>query len=129
MQKQKWTIEEIMNLVESWLVTGALNSDILAENFQFNSPFWKGANRAEFIAQFGDPQAYQETALSKITHFDPLIQLKSADGKHFVIALQYHTKNGSHVYETVLGAVSDGLVTEMRSIYDLDETKRALDLE
>jgi hypothetical protein len=125
---KKWTIEEMMTLVEVWLVTGALNPDTLADNFQFNSPFWRDANRAEFIAQFGNPKAYQDTALSKITHFDPVVQLKAADGQHFAIVLQYHTKNGGHVYETVFGVMSDGLLAEMRSIYDLNETKMALDL-
>ena len=77
------------------------------------------------MAQFADPKVYQETALSNITHFDPLLQFKGVDGQHFAIIMQYHTKNGTHVYETVLGSMANGLVTEMRSIYDLAETKKA----
>jgi hypothetical protein len=124
----KFTIDEITNLIETWLVSGELNPQILSEKFQFTSPFWKGANKIEFLAQFGDSKSYQETALSKITHFDPVIQLKSANGNNFSIILQYHTRNGHQVYETVFGTVADGLLMELRSIYDLDETKKALEL-
>lgn len=127
-KRQTFTINEILNSVKAWLVTGKLDATMLAEDFYFSSPFWRGANRSEFLAQFADPVAYQETALSKITYFDPIIQLKDSDGKHFAIVLQYHTNNGGHVYETVLGTVSEGLLVELRSIYDLEETKKALEL-
>ena len=127
-KQQTFTIDEILNLVEIWVFTGELNPDMLEENFHFSSPFWQKTNRAEFLVKFADPKVYQETALSKITHFDPVIQLKSADGKHFAIVFQHHTKNGGQVYEAVLGAASAGLITEMRSIYDLEETKKALDI-
>jgi hypothetical protein len=109
-------------------VSGKLNPVILSEDFQFTSPFWKGANKAEFTAKFVDTAVYQQTALAKITHYDPVIQLKSMDENHFAIVLQYHTKNGSHVYETVFGKLADGLLVELRSIYDLDETKKALEI-
>jgi len=125
---KKFTIDEITNLIETWLVSGELNPVILSEKFQFTSPFWKGANRAEFLAQFGDPKSYQEAALSKITHFDPIIQLKSSNEENFAIVLQYHTRNGNHVYETVYGTIADGSLVELRSMYDLDETKKALEL-
>lgn len=127
MQKN-FSINEIMNVVEKWLITGELNTDILSDHFQFNSPFWKNANKIEFIEQFGDPTSYQKTALSKIIHFDPVIKLIDANNKHFAIVLQYHTKNGSHIYETVFGIVEDGLLIELRSIYDLNETKKALEI-
>lgn len=123
-----FTINEMMNLVETWLLTGELNPNILAENFRFTSPFWQGANKSEFLAQFGDPTAYKEVALSKITHFDPVIQLKNSADQHFAIVLQYHTRNGSHVFETVFGTMEKGLLVELRSIYDLDETKKALEI-
>ena len=125
---QKFTIDEITNLIETWLVSGDLNPMILSEKFQFTSPFWKGANKTEFLAQFGDPKSYQEAVLSKITHFDPVIQLKSSNGKNFAVVLQYHTRNDNQVYETVFGTVADGLLVELRSMYDLDETKKALEL-
>lgn len=125
---KKFPIETIANSIENWLISGNLNPMILSETFQFTSPFWRGANKTEFLAQFGDPKSYQAVVLSKITHFDPVIQLKSSDGRNFAIVLQYHTKNNKHVYETVLGTVIDGLLTELRSIYDLDETKEALEL-
>jgi hypothetical protein len=123
-----FSVSEIMNAIETWLVSGVLNQNIFSDNFQFTSPFWKGANKTEFMIQFGDPKSYQEVALSKITHFDPIIQLKSSDGSYFAIVLQYHTQNGGQVYETVLGRVNDGLLVELRSIYDLDETKTSLEI-
>lgn len=123
-----YSTDEIINDVEAWLVTGKLNTRMLAENFEFNSPFWKQANKDDFIKQFENPAEYQKTALSKITHFDPLIKYKDATQKQFSIILKYHTKNGSHVYESVMGVVENGLLREMRSIYDLNETKVALEL-
>lgn len=111
-----YTIDKIINDVEIWLVTGKLNTKMLSGNFEFNSPFWKKANKTDFIKKFEDPTEYQKTALSKITHFDPLIKYIDKTGKHFSIVLQYHTKNGSHVYETVIGTVENGLLTDMRSI-------------
>lgn len=123
-----FTTTEAIDSITTWLVTGELNPAILADDFQFNSPFWQGANREEFIKQFGDPAAYEATALSKITHFDPVIKLQDSTGKHFAIVLQYHTRNGNHVYETVLGTLSNGKLTELRSIYDLEETKSSLEL-
>ncbi|SRR5579883_385618 len=124
---KKFTIDEIMNLIEKWLVSDELNANILSEKFQFTSPVWKRANKMEFLAQFADPKSYKEVALSKITQFDP-IQLKNSDNKHFAIILQYHTKNLCKVYETVFGIVEDGLLVELRSIYDLDETKKVLEI-
>lgn len=123
-----YTIDEIMNDVEIWLVTGKLNTKMLSDRFEFNSPFWKKANKSDFIKQFEDSTEYQKTALSKITHFHPLIKYTDKTGKHFSIVLQYHTKNGSHVYETVVGTVENGLLIDMRSIYDLNETKAALEI-
>lgn len=67
--------------------------------------------------------------MSNITHFDPLLQFKGIDGKHFAIIMQDHTKNDTHVYETVIGTMENGLVTELRSIYDLAETKKAHNIE
>lgn len=52
---------------------------------------------------------------------------KTSSKDHFIV-LQYHTKNGHSVYETVLGTVEQGLLTELRSIYDLSETKKALQI-
>lgn len=42
-----FTIEEIIDLTATWLINGDLNPDMLAEKFQFISPFWKGNNKAE----------------------------------------------------------------------------------
>jgi hypothetical protein len=124
-----FTVEEIIDLTETWLIKGDLNPDMLAENFQFISPFWKGNNKAEFIDKFLDPTEYKKLSLSNITKFDPLLQFKGLDGKHFSIILQYHTKNGSSVWEAVLGTVEDGMLVELRSIYDLEATKKAHGLE
>jgi len=129
MSNDTFTIDQLLDLTEIWLVTGKLNPTIFAENFEFNSPFWQKASKNEFLAQFADPKSYNDTALSKITHFDPIIKLKDSDNNHFAIILQYHTHNGFHVYETVLGKIADGLLLELRSIYDLDETKKALEIQ
>lgn len=125
----EFSIEKIIELVEKWLITGELNVDMLSDNFQFVSPFWKSNTKTEFVNKFQDSTLYQAVSLSKIIKFDPLIRLKGLDGKHFAIALQYHTKNGGSVDEAVWGKVSDnGLLTELRSIYDLEATKKALEL-
>jgi len=123
-----FSIEDIIGFVEEWLTTGNLNTDLLADNFTFNSPFWKNASKAEFISKFQDPTEYREVSLSKIIKFDPVVRLKELNGEHFAIVLQYHTRNGCHVDEAVLGKISGGLLTELRSIYDLDATKKALEL-
>ena len=120
-----FTVEKIISLVETWVVTGNLNTDMLAQNFKFTSPFWESNDRAAFIDKFHDSSVYQKTSLSNIVKFDPIIKLKGLDDNHFAIVLQYHTKNGHSVYETVLGNVQDGRLVELRSIYDLAETKRA----
>ena len=102
---------------------------MLAENFQFISPFWKGNNKAEFLNKFLDPTEYKKVSLSNITKFDPLLRFKEITGNHFAIILQYHTKNGCHIWETVLGKVDNGLLIELRSIYDLEATKKAHELQ
>ncbi len=124
-----FTIEKIIELTETWLISGDLNPEMLAENFQFISPFWKGNNKAEFLNKFLDSTEYKKVSLSNITQFDPLLRLKEIAGDHFAIVLQYHTKNGSHVWETVLGKVGNGLLVELRSIYDLEATKKAHGLQ
>ena len=124
-----FTIEEIIDLTEIWLVKGDLNPEMLADNFQFISPFWKGNNKAEFVEKFLDPTEYKKVSLSNITRFDPLLQFKGLDGNHFSIILQYHTKNGSNVWEAILGAIENGKLVELRSIYDLEATKKAHNLK
>ena len=126
--KKKFSLEEIIDLTETWLIQGDLNIDFVADNFQFISPFWSSNTRQTFIDKFKHSTVYQETALKNILKFDPVIKLKSLDSTSFSIILQYHTKNGSSVYEAVLGKVSNGLLYELRSIYDLEATKKALNL-
>lgn len=123
------TLAKIVEDIETWLTTGNINPEILAENFKFFSPFWEGNNKAEFLDKFLDPTTYIKNSLSKITKFDPIIKLKNmSDDNGFAIVLQYHTKNGSQVYETVLGIVKEGKLIELRSVYDLNSTKKALEL-
>lgn len=124
-----FTLEEIIDLTETWLIKGDLNSNMLANNFQFISPFWKSNSREDFVNKFQNSSIYQETSLSKITKFDPVIKFKGLDGSHFALILQYHTKNNSSVYEAVSGKVVNGLLVELRTIYDLNETKKALQLK
>lgn len=63
--------------------------------------------------------------MSNILRFDPIIKLKSDDNEHFSIILQYHTKYGISVDEAVLGTIENGLLLELKSIYDLEKTKMA----
>ena len=123
-----FSIEELINYTEIWLIKGDLNPTILADNFQFISPFWESSSRVEFIDKFQNSSDYKDKSLSKITKFDPIIKCSSVDLKHFSIIVQYYTSNGSSIYEALLGTVTDGLLVELRSIYDLEATKRALDL-
>lgn len=114
-----------MEHTATWLLTGQLFPAMIDDNFQFISPFWKSNDKVAFVEKFLDPTEYQEKSLSNILRFDPVIKLKSDDNKHFSIILQYHTKYGVTVDEAVLGTVENGLLTELRSIYDLEKTKQA----
>ena len=125
---ERFSVEIIMDWVLEWLVSGNLHVEMLSNHFQFSSPFWKTSSKDHFIDKFKNSTTYQETSLANIVKFDPVIKLKGLDGNHFAIVLQYHTKNGHKVYETVLGTVEQGLLTELRSIYDLSETKKALQI-
>lgn len=124
-----FTIEEILNLTETWIIKGDLNPAMLSDDFQFISPFWKSNDKAEFLAKFLDPTEYRKVSLSNITHFDPFLQFKGLDGEHFSIIMQYHTKNGSHIWEAVLGKVENGKLLELRSIYDLEATRKAHEIK
>jgi hypothetical protein len=125
----RFTMEEIINFTETWIVKGELNPDMLADNFQFISPFWRSNNKTAFLEKFLDPAEYIRLSLSNITKFDPYLNFKGLDGKHFSMILQYFTKNGGNVWEAVLGKVEDGMLVELRSIYDLEATKKANELK
>src|SRR5690348_16614540 len=101
---------------------------MLGEDFKFISPFWRSNSRKEFIDKFQNTSIYQDTSLSKILKFDPLIKFHGLDQQHLAIILQYHTKNKSSVYEAVLGKIANGHLVELRTIYDLQDTKKALQL-
>lgn len=120
-----FTIEELIDLTETWITKGDLDCSMLADNFQFISPYWKSNSRAEFIEKFKHSSDYKESILSNIIKFDPISKFKSLDGKQFSIILQYHTKNGCSIYETILGTAVNGMLVELRTIYDLDATKKA----
>lgn len=121
-------VKVIVGAVNKWLTTGALEQDLIHKEFIFSSPFWKHAERQEFLDQFLDPSDYKEAALSKILRFDPIIHCVSEDQHYFTITLTYHTRNGHSVDEVVLGEIRNGLLYKMTSIYDLDKTKQALEL-
>jgi hypothetical protein len=125
---KNFTMEEIINLTETWLVNGHLNAEMLGKDFKFISPFWRSNSRQEFIDKFQNTSIYQETSLSKILKFDPIIKFKGLDNEHFAIILQYHTKNKNSVFEAVLGRIAKGHLIELRTIYDLAETRQALQL-
>ena len=125
-----FTIEQLLEKVSTWLTTGKIDSTILADEFKFVSPFWLGSSKIEFLDKFQHSSQYKEVSLSKIIRFDPIIPFKSLDGRYFSLILQYHTNINQSVYEAVLGTINDaGLLTELRSIYDLGATKIALQLK
>ena len=122
---QKFTIDQLMDDTEKWVVTGELNEATLADDFHFVSPYWASYDKAAFLEKFLDPTEYKQKALSNILRFDPMFKLKSDDHKSFALIFQYHTKYGVSVDETVLGIIKNGLILELRSIYDLEKTRQA----
>ena len=44
---KKFSLEEIVKCIETWLIEGNIDANILADNFKFISTFWKGSNKAE----------------------------------------------------------------------------------
>jgi ABC-type microcin C transport system permease subunit YejE len=124
-----FTLDVVMEKISTWLTTGEFDSAILSEDFQFFSPFYKQKNKTLFLEDFKSKTFYKDSVLSNIVKFEPVILFKSVDENYFSIILQYHTKNGQSVWETVLGKVDEaGLLVELRSIYDLAATKDALQL-
>ena len=121
-------IEYLTEAIQTWLVEGKLDADVLADSFTFSSPFWKEATKSEFLEKFLDPAEYIEKSLSNITGFDPIIHCVSRNKDFFTITLRYHTKNGCSVDEVVLCRVENGLVSKMKSIYDLEQTIKAHNL-
>lgn len=82
-----------------WFTTGKVDPNILANNFLFRSPYYKGENKIDFVNEFNNKNFYQKNVLAKIKKFDPLITLRSADGKYFAIITEYHTYSGHQVYD------------------------------
>ncbi|MSP53819.1 MAG: hypothetical protein EXR81_06190 [Gammaproteobacteria bacterium] len=121
----KFTIDQLIDYIGKWVVTGELNEAMLADNFHFVSPYWKSYDKPTFIEKFRDPTEYQQKSLSNILRFEPIFRLKSDDHRNFSIIFQYHTKYGISVDEAVLGTIENGLIVELRSIYDLEKTKQA----
>ncbi len=113
----------------AWYTKGHIDPTVLADNFLFKSPYYKDKNKAEFIHEFNDTDFYRTKVLAKIKTFDPLVTLKSDGHDYFAIVAEYHTYSGHNVYETIFGKLdSAGLLVELRSIYDLQETKEAFQL-
>ncbi|WP_150467419.1 hypothetical protein [Francisella sp. SYW-9] len=124
----KNTTRELARAIEKWLIKGTLNPNILSENFKFSSPFWKHANREEFLNKFLDPSEYIEKSLSNIIRFEPTILCISEDEKYFTLTLKYHTKNGYSVDEVVVCEIQNRCIANMNTIYDLELTKKAHNL-
>jgi hypothetical protein len=119
-------INETLEKTCDWLMNGAVYPEILAEDFRLISPFHQEQNRSEFLKNFQDKGYYIDRILSNITQFDPIIKLVSESKDYFAIVINYHTKNGHNVWETVLCKLNaQGLLTEIRSIYDLQQTLKA----
>ncbi len=128
MSPKDFTTNDMANKIKHWLISGKLDPEILSEDFLFQSPFWKQANKNEFVKEFIESDKYIKTALSKIERFDPVIITISNDGIYFNIFLTYHTRNNASVNECVFGSIENGKVRKLISIYDLEETKHALEL-
>jgi hypothetical protein len=122
---KNFTIDELLDYTLDWIVTGNLNPAILAESFHFISPFWQSNDRDTFLSKFLDPTEYQEKSLSNIIRFDPIVKMKSDDQQYFSLIFRYHTKYDVSVDEAVFGTINNSLLTELRSIYDLEKTKKA----
>ena len=123
-----YDIDFLIDSVEEWLVKGNLNQNILSSEFTFSSPFWKQADKNEFLDKFLDPTEYIEKSLSNIIKFDPFIRCISIDNSYFTLTLTYHTKNGTSVDEVAVCTIKNGLICRMKTIYDLEETKKAHNL-
>lgn len=121
-------IDRLMEAIETWLMSGGLDPDILSDDFVFSSLFWQQADKKAFLNKFLDPAEYIEKSLSNITAFDPIIRCVAKDNAYFTLVLKYHTKNGCSVDEAVVCKVKNGLVTSMNTIYDLAQTKQAHNL-
>tara|TARA_R110000868_G_scaffold84822_7_gene239010 strand:- start:1189 stop:1566 length:378 start_codon:yes stop_codon:yes gene_type:complete len=124
----QYDINDLMTHVQAWLTTGVLVPTILSDDFLFTSPYWKQANKVDFVSKFLDATEYVEKSLSKITHFDTIYAMRDDKNACFTLVLKYHTKNGNSVDEAVFCRIEKGLIIEMRSIYDLAATKEALEL-
>lgn len=123
------TVNRLVKAINIWLTTGDLDKNILHHDFTFSSPFWKNANKEAFLSQFLDATEYKKTALEKIVKFHPIVHCVSEDQQYFTITLTYHTHNGHSVDEVVLAEIKDNLLYRMKSIYDLHETKVALEIK
>lgn len=51
----KFTIDQLIDYTEKWVVTGELNEVMLADNFHFVSPYWKSYDKVAFLEKFLDP--------------------------------------------------------------------------
>ena len=125
----KASIYQLADKIEIWLTTGIIEENILKNDFYFSSPYWKNANKDDFLQTFKDPSKYISTSLSKIRAFDPIIHCFSEDFLSFTIIVKYHTLNGASVDEVVVCTTHEGKIQTMLSVYDLDKTKAALELE
>lgn len=123
-----YSINQLMEAIEAWLMSGDLDPDILSDDFVFSSPFWQQADKKAFLDKFLDPAEYIEKSLSNITAFDPIVRCIAKDNAYFTLVLKYHTKNGCSVDEAVVCKVENGLVASMKTIYDLAQTKQAHNL-
>ena len=128
MAHKKLSIQEIAAAIKQWLVTGDISPELLADEFQFSSPYWKEASRDQFIQQFCLGDDYKNKVLSKITKFDSMITLFDETHTYFSITLRYTTNNGTSVNEAVLGKTDGSFLTQLTSIYDLTETRKAFEL-
>lgn len=72
-----FTIDQLIDYTEKWLVTGDLNAAILADDFCFISPFWESNDKNAFLAKFLDGLLSEVPAI--VPKISPL-----TSSRHFV---------------------------------------------
>lgn len=75
---KNFSMEELINLTERWLVSGNLKEYMLGEDFKFISPFWRSNSRQDFIDKFQKTSIrHNVIALSSLRKRDHIMSIIS----------------------------------------------------
>ncbi len=124
-----YSLEIIAEKLRTWLTTGKFDAELIANDFQFNSPYWQNLNKQEFVSTFLNSTDYEDITLKKIKSFDLVESFVNLKTNHIAIISIYTTKNNITVNESLFAKVKNNQLSRLTTIYDLDETKKALDIE